>query len=351
MTPRQHIESVCRGGRADRPPRIGGWITSAPHLQALTGCTTDQYWSDPPRYTIEAYRRLGVDGLVGLTIPRSQDEFRGGGAQAYLDEGKTATAEDVGRFIDELPRPQEIIEGFDMAGEVAEYCRQFDLRQASAEPMAWMPAQWNAVAKFHWFEDFGYESYLIALMLYEDKIDRLFEYAGVQARLQAEVVARSISSHGCCDIVLTGQDICSCQGPMAGPEYLRRHYWPRVRHSLEPLLEVGAKIIWHCDGNITPVLDDILALGVAGLQGFQPECGVELEEVVKVRTSRGEPPIILGPVSVVEDLPRVAPTQVAERVRHYRQVCSQAGAPLLLFTSNTIGPEVPLENIRAMYEA
>ena len=335
-----------RSASADR-----GWITSAPHLQALAGCTAEQYWSDPPRYTIEAYRSLGVDGLIGLTIPPSQDEFRGGAAEAYVDASKTATVEDVGRFIDQLPTPQQVIEAFDMAGEVGEYLRQFDLRQASAEPMVWMPAQWNAVAKFHWFDDFGYESYLVAAMLYEDKIDRLFEYAGVQARLQAEVVAHSIGSHGCCDVVLTGQDICSCQGPLIAPEYLRKHYWPQVTHSLEPLLEVGAKIIWHCDGNIIPILDDILALGVAGLQGFQPECGVELEDMVKLRTSRGAPPIILGPVSVVADLPRVGPAQVTERVGHYRQVCREAGAPLLLFTSNAIGPEVSLENIRAMYGA
>ena len=40
---------------------------------------------------------------------------------------------------------------------------------------------------------------------------------------------------------------------------------------MAPLVENGISVIWHCDGNINPILADILDLGVVGLQGFEEE--------------------------------------------------------------------------------
>ena len=53
---------------------------------------------------------------------------------------------------------------------------------------------------------------------------------------------------------------------------------------MEPLVEHNIGVIWHCDGNIHPILDDILDLGVMGLQGFEEEHGVPYGEMVKLRT-------------------------------------------------------------------
>ncbi len=56
-----------------------------------------------------------------------------------------------------------------------------------------------------------------------------------------------------------------------------RRYWHQVEYALEPLLAVGARVVWHCDGDYRPLLDDVLASGVGSLRGFQRECGMELE--------------------------------------------------------------------------
>lgn len=63
------------------------------------------------------------------------------------------------------------------------------------------------------------------------------------------------------------------------------------------------RIIWHCDGNIMPILDRLIALGIHGLQGFQEECGVPYEQIVRLRSARGEPLIIWGCVSITTILP------------------------------------------------
>jgi uroporphyrinogen decarboxylase len=123
-----------------------------------------------------------------------------------------------------------------------------------------------------------------------------------------------------------------------------------VEHTLEPLRKAGVKIVWHCDGNWRPLLDDVLACGIGGLQGFQRECGMELEWIVDRRTRGGDPLLIFGPMQVTTTLPHGTPTDVRAEVRRAMQLCRDK-VSLVFFTSNTINPDVPLENVRALWQA
>ena len=150
--------------------------------------------------------------------------------------------------------------------------------------------------------------------------------------------------------ILTGEDLCAQKGPMVSPAYLRREYFGLLEYALEPMLEVGAKVVWHCDGNYLSLLDDVMACGIGGLQGFQRECGMDLEWIVDRRTRDGDPLIIFGPLSVTTTLPHGTPEDVRAEVRRAMDLCRDK-ASLVFFTSNTINPDVPLENIRAYWRA
>ena len=150
--------------------------------------------------------------------------------------------------------------------------------------------------------------------------------------------------------ILSGEDICTQRGPMVSPEFLRRVYFPLIEYALEPLLEVGCRVVWHCDGDWRPLLDDLFAVGIAGLQGFQSECGLELDWIVERRTRDGDPLLIFGPLSVTTTLPHGTPEEVRREVHRAVDLC-RGKASLVLFTSNTINPDVPLANILAMRQA
>jgi hypothetical protein len=150
--------------------------------------------------------------------------------------------------------------------------------------------------------------------------------------------------------ILTGEDICSQQGPMVSPAFLRREYFHLVEHALEPALEAGIRVVWHCDGDYRPLLDDVLACGIGGLQGFQPECGMELDWIVDLRTRSGDPLLIFGPMPVTKTLRFGTPEDVREVVDLSIDICRDR-ASLVFFTSNTINPDVPLENILAYWRA
>jgi len=109
-------------------------------------------------------------------------------------------------------------------------------------------------------------------------------------------------------------------------------------------------VVWHCDGDWQSLLDALLDCGIAGLQGFQPECAMRLEELVQHRTRSGEPLLIFGPIAVATTLTRCTPQEVWAEVHRAIEV-RRGTSSLVLFVSNTITPDVPLENVIAMYEA
>jgi len=94
----------------------------------------------------------------------------------------------------------------------------------------------------------------------------------------------------------------------------------------------------------------LIDAGIQGLQGFQPECGLILDELVQRRTRDGESLVIFGPLAVTTELPVWNPRQVFAAVEQALEIC-RGRANLVLFTANAINPDVPLENVRAMYEA
>jgi uroporphyrinogen decarboxylase len=101
---------------------------------------------------------------------------------------------------------------------------------------------------------------------------------------------------------------------------------------------------------VRPLLPDVLAVGFAGLQGFQRECGMDLEWIINLRTRKGDPLLIFGPMSVTTVLPHGAPEDVRDEVIRAMHLCANR-ASLVFFTSNTINPDVPLENLRAYFDA
>jgi hypothetical protein len=81
----------------------------------------------------------------------------------------------------------------------------------------------------------------------------------VQVYLRNKVLARAILQGLYPRAVLFGEDICNQRGLMVSPEFLERYYLPRLAYSLQPLLDVDCRPVWHSDGNILPVVDMLIA--------------------------------------------------------------------------------------------
>ena len=166
---------------------------------------------------------------------------------------------------------------------------------------------------------------MLVIGMYPDHARKFIDFGVGRGRRLAISRARAIQEGILPRAVFTGEDLCDQRGPMVSPAFLRREYFPKLEYVLEPLVEAGAKIVWHCDGNYTRLLDDILAVG------------------------DGDPLLNYGPMSVTKPLPHGTPEDVGSEVEWAIGACRDK-ASLVFFTSNTLTPDIPLENIRMLWD-
>lgn len=349
MDHRTRLSAAFRLRTPDRPPILGGWLRAPDTIREIVGCSEEAYYRKPVHWGIEAERILGSDGVIRTFHPVRRGAYRKVD-QETLEARDAYTVDRVLEEIKALPDPQELQAGFDSEAAYADFIDEYDRVQSMCAPMLWCPAGWEVVPKALWYERYGFETTFTTMMRHPGEYARLIRTSAHIARQRASLHARAIADGIAPLGILTGEDLCSQQGPMVSPEFLRREYFPWVEYAIEPLQQVGAKLVWHCDGNYRKLVDDVLATGIAGLQGFQRECGMDLEWIVDLRTRDSEPLLIFGPVSVTKTMPFGTPQDVRDEVRWAMETCRDK-ASLVFLASNTITPDVPLVNIRAFWDA
>lgn len=337
--------------RTDRVPILGGWILHPKFFQKVTGLKN--FWDNPREIAIQAYCKLGTDAIVNLLLPYSPQEFRSFDMHGvYRDMKKYKSLEDTIEYIKNLPPPQTLEKNFNFEKAYQDYVEYVKKNQQDMRDMLWITAGWEVVGycKFMWYMDFGYENFFAALLLHKGWIKKLFEYSAEEGRLRNIAIAKAIEDENLTPVILLGEDICDNQGPMASPELLDEIYFPNLKKSLQPLKDAGIKIVWHSDGNINPLLDRLINyIEVDGFQGFQEELGVSFAEIAKRKTKSGRKLILFGSMSVSRTLPWGTVEDVKREVEHCIDSATKGGG-FFLFQANTVGPEVPVENLLAMYE-
>ena len=95
--------------------------------------------------------------------------------------------------------------------------------------------------------------------------------------------------------------------------------------------------------------NDWIAIGYSGFQGFQYECGVDPYAIAARRSLAGERLLFFAGLNVSRTLPFGTIEDVAAEIEYVLDY-TDGGQGLFFFTSSSIGPEVPLENVRYAYD-
>ncbi len=350
-TPRERLDAVFAFQRPDRTPVLGGWIACPEHIMKIAGVDEETYWAEPREVSFEAYRQLGTDGLLAIVTPLRRGDYRIVDRDSYARSDKGRSLAEALAEIDAMPTPEQTEDEFDSDAAYEEFRRDLLDGQTHSGEMVWMPAQWGTGAKVGWYGAFGYENFFLIVAAHEKHARKLMEVGGARGRLRAQLLARAVREGVYPRAVLLGEDICTQRGPMISPKFMEKYYFPELKRGLEPIIEAGCRPVWHSDGDVRALLPMLFDAGIKGLQGFQPECGLDIDTVSRMKTRDGEPLVIFGPLAVTTELPVCTPEEVRAKTRHAIDVCRESGAALCLFTANTINPDVPLENILAIYEA
>ena len=348
MDKKTRLETTFNLEQADRPPIMGGWLAAPDHIQTLTGCTEDEYWDDPFAWGVKAEQTLGSDGVIDIFAPVTRGDFRVVDGR-IMEERDNMPMEDVVADVQSLPTCEEQLAEFDEEASYTKFIADYQAKQVQLGDLVYCPSDWDLIPKAIPGWEYGYENAMLLIGMYPELARKFIDYGMGKGRKNAILRARAIREGILPKAIFTGEDLCDQRGPMVSPKFLRKEYFPKVEWVFEPLMEVGAKVVWHCDGNYTRIIDDVLATGVGGLQGFQKECDMDLEWIVEKRASNGDPLIIYGPMSVTRTLPYGTPKDVKAEVEWAMNVCRDKAA-LVYFTSNTLVPDIPLDNIKMLWD-
>ena len=359
MTPLERTLATLRGEPTDRTPVIGGFITNADYLAYAVGITVEEFWRDPERHALDAYRRVEADVIVQFVLPKKPEiETLGAKGQAtnftrsdHSWRERFPNPESVIEFARSRPSPHDVTANFDAESVYDFYVRLMLYGAQKMAPMVWVPGHIYGCPPFqHGYDEFGYENYLSAMYEAPDVFRAYFDSYGEQRRLENIEIVHATRDHDFLPLVYCGQDICYGAGPICSPELLREIYFPALRRAFEPLVEAGIEIVWHSDGYIIPILEDLLDAGVTGFQGFEEDHGMSLSALAEMRDRSERPLVLWGSVSVTSTLPFGTPDDVRRDVERCVEIGRRTGSRLFLAPSSSVGPEVPIGNIDAFFD-
>ena len=346
MSPKERLVNQTLRQSADHVPTIGGWILGASNLAQVAGLSLPAFLEDPFGGMLKAHLSLGVDGMVSPVVPTSADQIRTGLVEESHFEGIEPEA--LLEAAEEVPDEAELVAGFDCTAERARFRAYFEEALSGWSGIVPLPNFWEIGGHFPLYTQFGYTAFLSACALYPEAVERIWWGRSVISRQRSKILVDLYRELDLVPTMFCGEDLCSMRGPLCSVDFLRTRYLPTVRMIIEPLVDAGIRMIHHCDGDVRPIVSDLLDLGFRGFQGFQYECGVSIAELRSLKTAFGEPPLIWAGLSVSRTLPFGSEDDVRAEVEgFYRD--TDGGHGLFVFTSNVSGVEVAPANLAAGY--
>lgn len=357
MTPREIALRALNFEETDTVPVAGGLMQHVPFMAGVLGISETEWWEAPRPNLFAACREIGCHAILGPVMPKRPDETTTDAQGRPTDfrrsvkrPGMLVTPEEVAVLAREAPSPEQVRAEFDAEAAEADYrARTVDVAREAGEMLViphilgWAPGFPTSDGVF------SYEAFLMACALYTDDMARLFRSWGETSRMRFEAVARVVERHDLPRIAWIGQDICERNGPVLSPELLERLYFPQLEYAIEPLKHASMTVVWHADANYRKILARLVELGIDGFQGlYESPGGMRLEEVAAIRRPDGQPLVIFGSISTHLVLPQGTVADVEAAVDRCIDIARGRGG-LLIAPSSSIGPEVPPENIAAMY--
>jgi len=187
----------------------------------------------------------------------------------------------------------------------------------------------------------GYEPFLVDMMERPEWCEVMLD----------KFVARNMKL--CCAGARAGVDILYCGDDVANQHTLMfsLKHWRRFMKSRWAEVWAAARninpsvqVFYHSDGNIESIIDELIEIGVTVLNPLQPEC-MDLNRIAKNYEGRL---LFDGGIGTQSVFPFGRPDDVRacvkERVRQFDQ-------GIILSPTHLLEPEVPVENVKAFFEA
>lgn len=358
MNPRERILSAINHEPPDRTP-TAAWFHREVEKRLLDHYHTDVFE--------DVLRELGIEGWTNLSASIAFPEYEtrasdrpggrpgrraiwlddrtyedGWGVVYRLGEGDwyeervkgplehAAGADEVDAYG--FPGSDRIIEPTDYAAQVAE------LKRPSKFVTGGIPNPYKIAWQLR-----GMDNILSDYLINPDIISLIYD------RLYALYTDMAVR------MVIAGVDMISVTGDVAmqdriimGPEAWRRFDKPRLAALIDACRRANPDVFMfiHSDGDVSDIMDDLVEIGFNVINPIQPECMNPFE----VKRRWGDRITLHGGVSIQKTLPFGTPAAVQSEIETLIRGCGYDGG-LVVFPSNVIQPDTPIENIIACFHA
>ncbi|UCF38706.1 MAG: hypothetical protein JSU96_07680, partial [Acidobacteriota bacterium] len=188
----------------------------------------------------------------------------------------------------------------------------------------------------------GYERILMDLVLNPDLVDALLDIPYHYHKAAAENLAQMGV-----DMIWLGDDVGTQDRMLFSPQTWRRFLKPRMAEITSSLKRIrpSLKIAYHSDGEISPIIPDLIEIGIDVLNPVQPASMSPAE----LKKRFGNRLCYWGTIDEQYTLPFGTPADVRNEVLERLATVGHQGG-LILGPTHHVQLDTPLENFKAMVE-
>ena len=332
MNSRERVLAVLNGEIPDRVPWIENYISNEV-MAGLAGntdfvhATYSQKIETPGMIRIppEIHRLIPLDNIsYDLAPPRFAKTERIDGHD-HITEGLIKEQADL-RYLDALPDPDD--EALYRPAE--EFLRRYKGDLAAIATVRTGPG--------NTYLSMGIDRFCTKLVTDPGLVrDVLWRFSHWSRRVAINMQELPF------DLFFIPDDIGFGHAPMISPAHFREFCVPVMRNVMEA---VKLPVIYHSDGNIMPLMEEIIGLGVAGIANMEPG-PMDIEEVKRLY---GDRVTIVGNIDLHYTLTKGTPDETRDEVRRRIEALAPGGR-YILASANSLPNYVKPENVRAMGEA
>ncbi|MCG8473336.1 MAG: hypothetical protein MI742_15965 [Desulfobacterales bacterium] len=144
------------------------------------------------------------------------------------------------------------------------------------------------------------------------------------------------------DFLMSYDDIAFNSGPMFNPKTLKEVFLPGIQPVLDTI-----KMPWafHSDGNLAPVMDDLVGMGMNSIMSFQPD----VMNIKEMKEAYGDRICVWGNIDLHYTLTRGSVEETITEVKQRIEECGPGGG-FIISSSNAITDYCNVDNVMAMID-
>ena len=196
----------------------------------------------------------------------------------------------------------------------------------------------------HWelsWRQLTVEEALVMCMVEPERFDFIIEKIDELINQFADILIKTRA-----DAIYIADDWCDQRTCTMGPERWRRFIKPRLAKLYKKIHDSGKYVINHVCGNVTPLIPDLIEIGLDVLQSVQPEA----MDVYEVKRLYGDKITFYGGVGMQRLIPFGTPDEIRAEIRKLRLEMGKGGG-YILAPAKPFYKTLPIENYAAAYEA